>query len=156
MIGLHVFPCNFATSLLFRSNTIFYRLEPSKHAISCRDDEMIMKHHESDIWQMDCIHLYRCTVPVLLSFDKTWNTSSARIFRDKCFGFSAKGEVLTLLQSIKQSLLNVSSVFWFFSHALTPRPLLAFRWIFFFFFFSGVKASRIEFRKCAIINSNIW
>lgn len=65
---------------LFRSNAIFYRPKPSKHVISCRDDEMIMKHHESDIWQMDCIHLYHCRVPVLLSFDKTWNTSSAQIF----------------------------------------------------------------------------
>lgn len=133
----------------FRSNTIFYRLEPSKHATSCRDDEMIMKHHESDIWQMDCIHLYHCTVPVLLSFDKTWNTSSARIFRDKCFGFSARREGLTVLHSIKLSLLNVSFVFGLFSRALTWRPLLAFRWI----LFNRVTAGWYEFQKCVMIKN---
>lgn len=60
-----------ASSLLFRSNGAFYRPKPSKHVVCCQDDEMIMKYHESDIWQMDCIHLYHCRVPVLLSFDKT-------------------------------------------------------------------------------------
>lgn len=105
------------------------------NATSCRDDEMIMKHHESDIWQMDCIHLYHCTVPVLLSFDKTWNTSSARIFRDKCFGFGARREGLTVLHSVELSLLNVSFVFGFFfssSGALTWRPPLAFQSFFFY------------------------
>lgn len=103
----------------FRSNAIFYRPKPSKHAISCRDDEMIMKHHESDIWQMDCIHLYHCRVPVLLSFDKTWNTSSAQIFRDKCFG-SAAEKCLWILSLSNQKFM---SSLWFHSRLVTKSYL---------------------------------
>lgn len=38
---------------------------------------MIMRRCESDIWQMDCVHLN--TAEFLDTFDETWNTSCAQI-----------------------------------------------------------------------------